>query len=410
MKYATKKSVFFSVVAAAILVAAAVQTTLLVLKGYQAIYWFTPLLYYISLFILIAIVIVMLTRNKQERSQKLILIAGSIVFTCIAIEYVFRITHLFTSYSERRVGFYQSIYDASNSDFWLTGHTGKYTLSTPEYTYSRVANSMGYGDNEWPLPGNDSCFRIMALGDSFTEGDGTHADSTWLKFLERKCNNQNTLFMNAGLCGSDPVYAYKTLTDKLIDYRPHMLILCVNNSDIFDAIVRGGFERFENDGVKWKSPPRWEPLYAVFHLMRPIINVFYSKGMVPRHRKAEIEKQAVGVLIEAISKFQSFCSSHNTLFVCVVHPMREELWAKNYMHETIVNYCSSHQIVCIDLFQWFEQNLSEEEFLRCFWIYDGHHNAFGYSNMANGIWQQLYDKQLIDSNCNYPIAAIEYAE
>ncbi len=54
-----------------------------------------------------------------------------------------------------------------------------------EFRYTRMSNNLGLSEENIPevKPANE--FRIIGLGDSFTEGVGAPYDSTWVKQLEK---------------------------------------------------------------------------------------------------------------------------------------------------------------------------------------------------------------------------------
>src|SRR5690606_15926401 len=77
--------------------------------------------------------------------------------------------------------------------------------------YKRQTNSLGYSDIEWNIKKDTNEIRILCIGDSFTEGDGTPIDSTYVKLLEENFHKNgytNVNIMNAGKCGSDPFFGY----------------------------------------------------------------------------------------------------------------------------------------------------------------------------------------------------------
>jgi hypothetical protein len=60
-------------------------------------------------------------------------------------------------------------------------------------------------------------YRLIALGDSFTEGVGTSYDMTWLKVVEARLAtampDRTFVAYNAGVSGSDPWFAYMLLRE-----------------------------------------------------------------------------------------------------------------------------------------------------------------------------------------------------
>jgi hypothetical protein len=76
--------------------------------------------------------------------------------------------------------------------------------------------------------------------------------------------------MNAGVCGSDPFENYMNFKNRLQIYKPQLIIQTLTTTDITtDSRLCGGMERFqENETVKYKAAPWWEPLYAFSYISR----------------------------------------------------------------------------------------------------------------------------------------------
>ena len=126
-----------------------------------------------------------------------------------------------------------------------------------EYRYPRIINSWGVSDKEWDLDIAEGKIRILYIGDSFTQGDGAPADSTYPVFLEPLLlkDSLNVEVMNAGVCGSDPYFELNLFKYKLAPFNPDVLIFSISRPDFTqDIAVRGGLERFDpKTGKKLKS-------------------------------------------------------------------------------------------------------------------------------------------------------------
>ena len=76
---------------------------------------------------------------------------------------------------------------------------------------------------------------FVALGDSFTEGDGTPADSTWPKLLEKRLNaahpSANITTLTGGIGGADPPFEYILLKEKLLTYQPDLVVVAPATAD-----------------------------------------------------------------------------------------------------------------------------------------------------------------------------------
>jgi len=129
--------------------------------------------------------------------------------------------------------------------------------------------------------------RILAIGDSFTEGQGAPFDQTWLSVLGRNLNRPESThqftMMVGGVAASDPFYAYRILVDKLLAYQPDLVMMAVHRNDVIDAIIRGGEERFLPNGrVKGVEIPSLNITYRIkadFLSNVFVIDLLYGGGV-----------------------------------------------------------------------------------------------------------------------------------
>ena len=93
----------------------------------------------------------------------------------------------------------------------------------------RISNSEGFKDYEYRIEKPNNTFRIIALGDSMTEGVFVAVNDTWPKQLERKLNKLNLTLQfevfNFSIAGAGTLEEVKTLEEKGLKYNPDMVIL-----------------------------------------------------------------------------------------------------------------------------------------------------------------------------------------
>jgi hypothetical protein len=89
-----------------------------------------------------------------------------------------------------------------------------------EFKYEHRYNSLGLRNDEIKTPKPANEYRILGLGDSFTEGIGAPQDSSWLpllqNILQQKTSQYKINCINAGHAGSDPVFDYQLLKKNYI--------------------------------------------------------------------------------------------------------------------------------------------------------------------------------------------------
>ena len=97
-------------------------------------------------------------------------------------------------------------------------------------------NSKGLRDNEYSYQKQDGVFRILVLGDSFTEAFQVLLNDTFCKVLERRLNETDRKFeiINAGLGGVGTDYALLFLKREGFKYDPDLLLVAFFPNDIIE--------------------------------------------------------------------------------------------------------------------------------------------------------------------------------
>nr|MDA3819027.1 SGNH/GDSL hydrolase family protein [Candidatus Delongbacteria bacterium] len=290
----------------------------------------------------------------RRASGKTRLIIHSVFFAIMLIEICLRLSGLQASYTEKRFGYHRVSNRHQNNEYWIKPNNPSENLESIEFSYDRKVNSLGYRDKEWKWEDMKDKTRILALGDSFTEGDGAHNDSTWLKFFERKLNDTSCYFMNAGLCGSDPVFDAYKLIHTFSKFKPDYVIACINRTDIEDVILRGGFERYDGNAVEFKKGPWWQPFYGVSHVLRLFFNVHYNELFIKKSNMDEYQDNAFAVIQQAMDSIQSYCQNHSSKPVFVFHPTSMDVYLDNNCFDRVTDSLHVDDPVIIDLFDYYQ--------------------------------------------------------
>ncbi len=268
----------------------------------------------------------------------------------------------------------------------------------PEFNYKTCYNSLGIRDTEHSIEKPNDTYRIISLGDSFTEGIGAPFDSTWWKLLEGLLNEHSDSLqyeaINGGVQGSDLYFSYVLLRDKLIQFTPDLVILCINASDIGDISIRGGMDRFNHNMVSYKKKaPWWLSFYVKYYTVRIIVYHFVSKDYIFRTQQEVIadDQFAMNEISKGLLLLNNFCQDRKTKFLAVFHPMISEIETGNNIFAPAISYCDSMGIPYLNLYKNFidlKKN-GKAELESYHWKLDGHYTPKGYSFMANEIFQAL---------------------
>lgn len=172
-----------------------------------------------------------LPRGK-ERALKAGMAFGSIVFVLAIAEVFLRVTT-----PKEIMRYYFVAPDSVLHHRFIHYATGRYE-STEFNTHYQI-NSIGLRDREYGEKGPDT-FRILMLGDSFTEGDGVESNETFSKVLEARLNSEQRPLhyevVNAGVGSYSPLLEYVYLKREGLLLKPDLVILNLDLSDFYDDI------------------------------------------------------------------------------------------------------------------------------------------------------------------------------
>lgn len=335
--------------------------------------------------------------------KKTVLITG-VVWFCV--ETFLRITGVNESFNEKNGLYYSSGYNVNSSyidaglpDIYARPRYSCMLDKRKEFAYQINANNEGLRDVDRPITKPDSEYRIICLGNSFTEGIGAPQDSTWPYLLEDKLikssTNKNISVFNAGISSSDPFFQYNLLEKKLLKYSPDLVLLAPGSSDFEFYNFRGGFERFTPEGLRFREAPSWEKIYAASYIFRFFIN----NGLHYRNLLSQKEFEANLIdakkdIYECIYKFYDLSKKNNFLLIVVFVDDRMTLY-----FPMISELKREKTVPVIDLFEYNRTVKGEKMGYRSpyYWKIDGHCNSKGYDLFAEGIMWNLKRMGIIDS-------------
>jgi lysophospholipase L1-like esterase len=243
-------------------------------------------------------------------------------------------------------------------------------------------------------------FRIIGLGDSFTEGQGVSYEDSYLKVLERNLNQKlermNVRVISGGVSGSDPLYCYRLLKDKLLRFDPDLVTLAINSTDVMDIVARGGHERFLANGrVEFAEPPSDEWLFETSHLYRVFSFVLLDYdwfGLRPSQLLTR-RREALEKLEMVLDEYQDLAGKEGFRFVVILHPEFHELSTRRYSFDAsrLQRHLDESGVRHFDLMGYFAKRLDDQGARPedVYWMKDFHHNEAGYRVFAEGIEEYL---------------------
>ena len=121
-----------------------------------------------------------------------------------------------------------------------------------------TTNSLGLRDREIAPRKPAGVFRILMLGDSFTEGGGLTLEQTVAKQMEAmldrpRCQRRFEV-INGGVSSSSPILEYLFLQRVGLSLDPDLVVLNFDMTDVHDDLVRTGLARLDANGLPLAVP------------------------------------------------------------------------------------------------------------------------------------------------------------
>jgi lysophospholipase L1-like esterase len=203
--------------------------------------------------------------------------------------------------------------------------------------------------------------------------------------------------MNAGVMGSDPFFNYIMLKDKLLKYKPDVVIQTISTQDLLDDMtLRGGMERFGANGkLQFKPAPWWEPVYAVNYVIRLFFNVAGYNSILQKNELSEVQKQQFdSTVIALFDNYAKLCSDNGIKLFVILRPDKSDLLKGAYYYDfaaILHSLQKDNRVTVIDLLPLYKAYLAKHNTTAdtYFWPLDGHHNSKGYHLMATTIYTAL---------------------
>jgi hypothetical protein len=339
-------------------------------------------------------------RKKDRGSLNTMFISVSICL--MFLELAVRIAGFETTYVEKRMGWYQSSYQQNLEDpMRVHRHYQEFLMHTPEYRFHRTVNSHGFADEEF-LPKKKGEVLIQTYGDSFTEGDGAPADSSYPALLRGMFIGQgrsDVKVQNFGFSGNDPGFYWRQLRDVGVLMNPDIVVIAYGSLDMtVDFFTRGGLERFHD--TRWSSinGPWWEFIYANSHFSRWVVRVccgisvrsFLTTPSQQELRLRELEPKWNSVF----DSIASLSERHGFQVLLVKKPERSEIdravyeYDFSFFDEFLVGGKPFHHLDLLDHYLN-DRGLTADSTARYYWVNDGHHNPIGYHLMAGAVFVGL---------------------
>jgi hypothetical protein len=310
----------------------------------------------------------------------------------------------------------------------ITGH--------PDYSYRVQTNSLGYDDIGFRDDGIDGQPFAIALGDSFTWGDGTDNDKIWVERLETETGLD---VANLGMSGYGSLQQLRLFQTYGQPLKPKLLLWSFFPNDLYDD---GHFVWREETGrlarreespsasswsetldttlrsfsvtYNWLASPfsepddeeEWERLVYtdrtldLTFVMRP----YWEKRLDPSNEYVALGKELTQ---QVLAEVQATATQHDATLIVLLFPFKEQTYWSivstlvdnpaaydvDWPTEWVKTWCEDQDILYLDLTPVFRAHAAQGEQL--YFRYDAHWNEWGHALVAQTIYQYLLESGLM---------------
>ncbi len=360
-----------------------------------------------------------LIKNKEWKDLVIVNLRN-ILLILVAIEFIMTFIPPFNflnNYMERDRGVYFSEYKRKTQCILLQklgfdkarfifedGNLpdSKRRVNRGEYSFIHTYNELGLRGKLPRLQKSTNEIRIVLLGDSFIEGDGTPDDSTISVLLEQKLNAENTRYkfsvINGGISGSNPIYELQFLRNKLMRFNPDMIVASVFSNDLWDIHVM----RHQN------TLPLEEYPFAISHIFR----LFYFGIMKyndfsclnPPQRTKKLRETLLHYLQDDLMIAQKQFKNQGIDMLTMYIPTKEEVMNRNVFLAQKQHISGSIKYD-VNILKQFDVNGNNQKSKlpgRYYWNNDAHFRPAGYNLVATILSEKI--KQIDWKNRNTTIS------
>jgi hypothetical protein len=277
-------------------------------------------------------------------------------------------------------------------------------------------NSKGFRDYEFSEKKSENTFRIMVIGDSFTFGMSVNIDDTYVKQIEKMLNQRDIKaeVINCGVIGYDMWHYLKLLREKVILYKPDLVLLGLFANDIARAKPPQNNPDIWNDQNPFASKSNISKIYLV-NFAKNIFTLIETKyryqrgheylmGIEERKKKigpenpddifyqvvyGKAKEELYHHFYESLEEFKQFCNDNDIRLLCLLIPDAIQLNNKpaTYVNQFIKESCDKLNLPLIDVLPEFER-VKDPRTLYLFPL-DAHTSPLGHRIIADSVVDRL---------------------
>lgn len=324
-------------------------------------------------------------------------IALSLFTFVLFLEVGIRLTGLYTTFSEWSTGdFWFEWAHERDSSIYAFPPNRDFDMDIGDTVTRYEINELGYRERPMPADTTPAAQRVFIVGDSFTEGNGTTYGRSWVRQLEGRVRGAwpDAEFYVCGISGLDPHFAYASLKEQLLAFRPTHVLTTVNDSDFDEQMFRRGYSRFRPDGsVKYRPAPWFLPVYRFSHITRMLVHEFfeYDHYLIRRNNRDVQQTAAADSIAQCLRDINMLCMEHGVKFLTVIHPVPHMICFEAEGFKSNVLALGSHEFdfPVVRMYEPLKAAMTGPDCTSYHWKHDSHFNGKGYSLFGRLLYEEI---------------------
>lgn len=272
----------------------------------------------------------------------------------------------------------------------------------------------------------EASFQVIAVGDSFTYGQGVRLNDTYIKKLETFPTVPKIYGINFGVIGQNVREVKETLERRISGYKPKLVIygFMMNDGMAYNESANRVLNQLDVnlniDLGPGDVPVAWDFINVRVPVIRSLRTGFWKWGseyssivdfVAALKEKSEISKRTIAVYqdqydqvrnpfgvketFELISEMKKISEAHGAKFAVLIFPVIYQV-SRDYpfknIHELLQEKLTNQNIPFIDLYEAFSQHSDED-----LWVHpiDQHPNELGHRLAAEELEKWMRKGNLI---------------
>jgi lysophospholipase L1-like esterase len=278
------------------------------------------------------------------------------------------------------------------------------------YRYDDRYNSLGFRDDEHSIEKPSDVFRILGVGDSFTEGWGADYEDTYLRRLEVALNSRagdhpKIEIIKAGINGYFPETERLVIQHYGLQFDPDLIVIGFVPNDLLDT--HRGVEAIRVDKTGYLTTAEAASLgtiavsiYRRWHSSRIVLRTYARRQIenlpedwwMNMYRQTKDFETAWKEIFHQYDGILSLArKSGADLAVVHIPNFKPRQRFHDFPAQQIGEWCQSNNVVFIDTLPEIRRMARS---MRLYWK-DNHLRPEGYSVVANVLQKQLEERRLV---------------